>query len=82
MPLDTIYVGRPTKWGNPYQLPVPCTEEFREKQILKYEQSLSEMFKCEIRKELHGKNLACFCSLNKKCHADILLKIANIHENK
>jgi len=28
-------------------------------------------------KELEGKNLVCFCSLDKPCHADILLKIAN-----
>ena len=27
--------------------------------------------------ELRGKNLACFCSLDKPCHADILLELAN-----
>lgn len=27
--------------------------------------------------ELKGKNLACFCPLDKPCHADILLEIAN-----
>lgn len=27
--------------------------------------------------ELKGKNLACFCALDKPCHADVLLKIAN-----
>jgi hypothetical protein len=27
--------------------------------------------------ELKGKNLACWCSLNCKCHADVLLEIAN-----
>ena len=26
---------------------------------------------------LKGKNLACFCSLDKHCHADVLLEIAN-----
>ena len=31
----------------------------------------------EIRKELRGKNLACFCPLDQPCHADVLLKIAN-----
>ncbi len=29
------------------------------------------------KKELKGKNLACFCPLDKPCHADVLLKIAN-----
>jgi hypothetical protein len=28
-------------------------------------------------KELKGKNLMCFCPLDKPCHADILLKLAN-----
>ena len=27
--------------------------------------------------ELKGKNLACFCSLNEPCHADVLLQFAN-----
>lgn len=31
----------------------------------------------DIRKELGGKNLACWCPLDKPCHADILLKLAN-----
>lgn len=32
--------------------------------------------------ELRGFNLACFCSLGKKCHADVLLKLANSPEKK
>jgi hypothetical protein len=31
----------------------------------------------EIRAELAGKNLMCFCPLDQPCHADVLLKIAN-----
>jgi len=27
--------------------------------------------------DLRGKNLACWCALDKPCHADVLLKIAN-----
>lgn len=30
-----------------------------------------------IQAELRGKNLACWCSLDQPCHADVLLKIAN-----
>ncbi len=30
-----------------------------------------------IRRELRGKNLACFCRLGDLCHADVLLEIAN-----
>ncbi|NLH45606.1 MAG: DUF4326 domain-containing protein, partial [Acholeplasmataceae bacterium] len=27
--------------------------------------------------ELKGKNLACWCSLNSPCHADVLLRLSN-----
>lgn len=32
----------------------------------------------DIRRELRGKNLACWCPLDGPCHADVLLKIANV----
>lgn len=31
----------------------------------------------EIRRELRGKNLACWCPLDAPCHADVLLELAN-----
>ncbi len=31
----------------------------------------------QIRRELRGKNLACYCPLGDPCHRDVLLKIAN-----
>jgi len=31
----------------------------------------------EIRDALRGKNLACWCSLDGPCHADVLLEMAN-----
>ena len=31
----------------------------------------------QIRAELAGKNLACFCAPDAPCHADVLLEIAN-----
>ena len=31
----------------------------------------------EIRAELAGKDLACWCSLDQPCHADVLLELAN-----
>ena len=30
-----------------------------------------------IKETLEGKNLACWCPLDKPCHADVLLEIAN-----
>jgi hypothetical protein len=31
----------------------------------------------EIKQELRGKNLACWCPEGSPCHADVLLEIAN-----
>ncbi len=31
----------------------------------------------EIRAELRGKDLCCWCGLESKCHADILIELAN-----
>lgn len=33
--------------------------------------------KDDVRKHLVGKNLACWCSLDEPCHADVLLRLAN-----
>jgi Domain of unknown function (DUF4326) len=66
MPPNTFYVGRPTAWGNPFE----TAEEYREYVIaLGYED--------QIRHELRGKNLACWCPLDQHCHADVLLELAN-----
>ena len=31
----------------------------------------------EVRLELHGRDLACWCPLDQPCHADVLLEVAN-----
>ena len=31
----------------------------------------------DVKRELRGKNLACFCPLDQPCHADVLLELAN-----
>jgi hypothetical protein len=31
----------------------------------------------DVKRELRGKNLACWCPLDQPCHADVLLELAN-----
>lgn len=79
MPPNTVYVGRPTRWGNPYEL---RDEARRQEALLYYETWLQNRLKFEPRflEPLRGKDLACWCPLEDKngnpvpCHADILLK--------
>ncbi len=72
MPTNAIYVGRPTRWGNPY-----ADQDNAELVRLFRENCLTPEFICSVRSELKGKDLACWCPLDQPCHADVLLKIAN-----
>jgi hypothetical protein len=31
----------------------------------------------DVRRELRGRDLACYCPLDEPCHADVLLAVAN-----
>jgi len=86
MPDNTVYVGRPSKWGNPFKIgdgfpyfhSSPLNREDTIKVFESYlESKLLDFTITDVRKELAGKNLACWCPLDKPCHADVLLKIAN-----
>jgi hypothetical protein len=70
MPPNTVYVGRPTKWGNPFKIGSDGT---REQCISKYRRWIISQ-QLDLH-ELQGKNLACFCPLNLACHADVLLEL-------
>jgi len=80
MPPNTVYVGRPTKWGNPFfdkkPLGSSAVEQFEEMIMFKMFDPDNEYIK-QIKTELRGKDLACWCPLDKPCHADVLLEIAN-----
>lgn len=73
--LPIVYVGRPTKYGNPFIVGEDGTIENCLKMYKDYIRT--EVKRKEIKSELRGKNLSCWCKLGDPCHADILLKIAN-----
>ena len=76
MPPGTVVVSRPSKWGNPYL--VRDARHFRtaEEAVDCYREALPRRLDLDVA-ELRGKNLACWCSLDKPCHADVLLELAN-----
>lgn len=79
MPENAVYVGRPTKWGNPYKISLFITninESPRETAIRQYEDWLKKRLVEDphFLDELKGKDLACWCPLDKPCHVDVLLK--------
>jgi len=74
MPPNAVYVGRPTKWGNPFT-GKNAVHNF-ELMILSKLSKDNGDFKNKLR-ELKGKDLACWCPLNRACHADVLIKYVN-----
>jgi len=99
MPENTVYVGRPSKWGNPYHIGENYTDEvFEDGKLVEilswdnieaktavefFEEAIVKKYPAvkisvsEIVAELRGKDLACWCPLDKPCHADVLLRLAN-----
>lgn len=76
IPTNAVYIGRPSKWGNPFVIGKDGT---RDEVIEKYKVwLLSQPAKVEaVKRELVGKDLICFCA-PKGCHGDVLLKVANV----
>jgi len=102
MPAGAVYVGRPTKWGNPYRIkrhggfhvvwcePEPGVSEFLmyaprdeciEFAVRKFRDALHGGLLAvtgeDVRRELRGQDLACWCPPGAVCHADVLLEVAN-----
>jgi len=66
-----IYIGRGSKWGNPFKIGRDGT---RKEVIEKYRIYL--LYNDELLADLHelkGKVLGCYCS-PKPCHGDILIE--------
>jgi hypothetical protein len=126
MPENTIYVGRPTQFGNPFEAyKCDCCgywdvrdengvtylvdhpyarrpevradrrtwtskQEAHREAVRLYAHEATYWFGGRINNDpdfadavrgLRGKDLACWCTLDQPCHADVLLKLANQDES-
>ena len=90
MPGNTVKVDRTNKrFGNPFKigcvpsqfstaLPDRCeTAEEAVKCFRYYAETWMALTEGRWIEPLRGKNLACWCSLETRCHAEILLELAN-----
>jgi hypothetical protein len=72
-----VYIGRPTKWGNPFKISPSMT---REQVVHAYRRWIMDPAQAQLRddarRELRGKVLVCWCA-PRPCHGDVLLEIAN-----
>ena len=84
MPEGAVYVGRPTAYGNPW-----CDAEtfrrmltgdagllintpLRDPAVRRWRDRIMPLIV-----GLRGKQLACWCPLDRPCHADVLAELAN-----
>ena len=76
-----IYIGRPSKWGNPFEVGKDGT---REEVCKKYREWITKGAGRHLLNDLHelnGKVLGCWC-YPKQCHGDILHELATTHNSE
>jgi hypothetical protein len=77
-----VYIGRPSKWGNPFSDKfskyTTMRTSTRANAIQKYEEWIrtQPQLLSAIKSELKGKVLGCWCS-PLPCHGDILARLAD-----
>lgn len=76
-----VYIGRGSKWGNPYShlnnIKNTIKVKSREEAIIKYIEYITKGDGKHLLKDLHeleGKTLACYC-FPKRCHGEVLIKL-------
>lgn len=88
LPEGAVNVSRPCDWSNPFRIGdwvsdeasmlIPAIEVTRELAVALFRAYIAqEGYEAQIRAELAGKDLVCWCPLDQPCHADVLLEIAN-----
>lgn len=75
-PEGAVVVSRPSRWGNPWRVgPGLSAAEAAERYREWVEADPQRV--AEIRRELAGRDLCCWCPPGQPCHGDVLLEIAN-----
>ena len=82
-PAGAVVVARPSRWGNPYVIGAEHDRRAltREETVELFREALLDgRLDVDVRAvqaELRGRDLACWCSLDVPCHADVLVEVAN-----
>jgi hypothetical protein len=84
MPEGAVYVGRGSRWGNPFKVGDPHPVfgwPMHPAEVVALYRGALEPHRLLLRvmdgRIPPGADLACWCPLNQPCHADVLLEIAN-----
>lgn len=86
-PEGVIYVGRPSEWGNPWRVggkahgaidPATAVAHYDHALMNGELKGKDGTALIDRIQELRGRDLACWCDPNQPCHADVLLRHANL----
>ena len=93
MPEGAVYVGRPSRWGNPWRAEQVqgvgwcCTDPGGRIVQARDRHDAHDLATAHFRAwlprqaldlaPLRGRPLACWCPLDVPCHANVLLEVAN-----
>jgi Domain of unknown function (DUF4326) len=79
VPDGAVYVGRqaPGLRKSLYANPFPVKTYGLAESLRRYRMHAEEFDLATLRRDLAGKDLACWCPLDQSCHADVLLELAN-----
>ena len=79
-PAGAVVVARPSKWGNPHPISDHTPQAHRASVDAYRDDLLAGRLGVsvdDVRRELAGKDLCCWCAPELACHADVLLDVAN-----
>lgn len=78
MPAGAVYVGRPSRWGNPFPVGLRPGRYTLEGSLRLFRIYADDSRRGgEWLEALRGRDLVCWCPLDQSCHADVLLELAN-----
>ncbi|MFF2631982.1 DUF4326 domain-containing protein [Microbacterium sp. NPDC058021] len=83
LPAGAISCARPHRYGNPFIIGTPENggNITREQSVSMFREALFDgrlqFTVAEVRRELRGRTLGCWCGLDEPCHCDVLLEVAN-----
>lgn len=69
-----VFIGRPSKWGNPFVIGIDGTREEVICKHMTYVRARPDLIDAIKRGELHDKVLGCFCK-PLACHGDNLVAL-------
>jgi hypothetical protein len=78
VPDGSVRITRPGRWGNPHTVRPECPADVA---VARFRADLVagrlRVTVDDVRRDLAGHDLACWCPLDRPCHGDVLLEVAN-----